>query len=98
MFRPMSWLKRIDHLSGHFCAEHLTVVTTPLVFEVKNMRYGYLRHIGRKKGLSSFLLLEKGSSIPKTSVTAATSQSTEIYREQVKAEAVVACLRSNIST
>ena len=59
------------------------------------MQFGYLRHTNRKKSLS-VLLLEKGSSSPKTPVIEVASQLTEVYKERVKAEAVVACSRWNI--
>lgn len=58
------------------------------------MQFGYLRHTNRKKSLS-VLLLEKGSSSPKIPVTTIPPRLTEVYKERVDAEAVVARLRLN---
>jgi len=52
-------------LTGHYCTEHLTLVTTVLVSEVVRMKLRYTNKIERKYSPTAFFI-QKTSSLPCT--------------------------------
>ncbi len=50
-------------MTGHYCTEHLTLVTTILVFEVVRMKLRYANNVEKKYSPTAFFM-QKGSSLP----------------------------------
>jgi len=82
-------------LTGHYCTEHLTLVTTVLVSEVVRMKLRYARDIERKYGLTAFFR-QKASSLPCTIETKRSAKNRMRESEAVMVGAVSQKLHLNL--